>query len=666
MQIKSLVVKNYKTYKELNLNLDVNDERSIILIGGENGGGKTTLFDAINASLYGLNIRDGREYLNLVNDSWQDKKSEQSIEFEILFSGYVLGMQKNYRLKRIYKLMNDQPVEHVQLDFDGDTFAYGTHTPKAEREDMELEVNRIIKANLPRELSEYFLFDALNIGELVKSDQINNLIKENIRSVMGFNKYQKLKDAAMRLVEEERAKRLNNDEQRREYSALLQERDRLKGELDDIDKELAKAQTYSVEQHDNYQRLQRGERDDNTLKEKIHRAQDILDNTLKGEQKYCERVKAFVPQLEHNIVIPHLAQLIAGEAQTILESRKKYDERNKGKLTDSQMEDLTREVVAIIEDEYLKRGQVDIMSVIEKLKSNHQDDDREHAEYSFLNDEDIKLLSELIGTRYSNPFPAIERERTSLNQSVADIKQLKDNMDDFRAQLAGDDYSLIKKYEENEDKLNQLKLDKVAKIHELSKVCNNIDQYDITEEENNDGNSDLLKVLPELFDDISARLLATRKTRIEQQMKDMLNKMVLAYEGMISRVELGINHGNISLKVFHKAGNEINLDQLNAASKQVIMQVLLKVLRDLGDYDPPVMIDSVMGNFDKGTRAAITDYYFPNLSNQTILLSNNIEITADESGIGKLRPYISKVYTLHRDKENQWTSVSEDYFEVKL
>ena len=51
--------------------------------------------------------------------------------------------------------------------------------------------------------------------------------------------------------------------------------------------------------------------------------------------------------------------------------------------------------------------------------------------------------------------------------------------------------------------------------------------------------------------------------------------------------------------LYHKAGNEISLNQLNAASKQIFIQVLLKVLRNLGDYNPPVMIDTVMGVLDE-------------------------------------------------------------------
>ena len=88
MQLQHIYAENYKTYRRLDLDLQVKDGRSIILIGGAGGGGKTTLFEAIYGSLYGLKIRNANDFRKFVNDGLQDK-DEQTIILEIKFTGYV-------------------------------------------------------------------------------------------------------------------------------------------------------------------------------------------------------------------------------------------------------------------------------------------------------------------------------------------------------------------------------------------------------------------------------------------------------------------------------------------------------------------------------------------------------------------------------------------------
>ena len=121
----------------------------------------------------------------------------------------------------------------------------------------------------------------------------------------------------------------------------------------------------------------------------------------------------------------------------------------------------------------------------------------------------------------------------------------------------------------------------------------------------------------------------------------------------------------LSFKIFHKSGNEIYLDQLNAASKQVVIQVLLKALHQYGDYNPPVMIDTVMGVLDKESRAIILEHYFPSLAHQTILLSTDSEIDP-AADLDKVAAFVSKSYTLVRDKEAQKTTIIPSYFGVEL
>ena len=54
--------------------------------------------------------------------------------------------------------------EAVKLNMNGTIFSYGTATPPAQRAEQEAQVNKIIKTNLPQELSRYFYLMQWKLG----------------------------------------------------------------------------------------------------------------------------------------------------------------------------------------------------------------------------------------------------------------------------------------------------------------------------------------------------------------------------------------------------------------------------------------------------------------------------------------------------------------------
>lgn len=252
-----------------------------------------------------------------------------------------------------------------------------------------------------------------------------------------------------------------------------------------------------------------------------------------------------------------------------------------------------------------------------------------------------------------------------LEKRIENYDNQQKQIDILRRSLVSGNGEIIKAYEDNSRQLETLKKEQNDRKLAIEKLERRIHQYDVQIQQEPDVKFDTLVKLKPLFEDVADSLLKRKKMKIEEDMKEQLNKLLISYKGCIAKVELSDSMENFTIRLFHKAGNEISLNQLNAASKQIFIQVLLKVLRNLGDYNPPVMIDTVMGVLDEESRDVLMEEYFPGLADQTILLCTTSEIRKDKD-YPKLEPFVSRTYTLVRDVELQSTHVEEGYFGTPL
>ena len=660
MQINHIHVENYKTYLMLDLDVSVKDEeRPIILIGGMNGSGKTTLFDAIYGALYGLEIRDERHFRELFNSGVTDIIGKR-IVLEIDFEGMIGSKTAQYKLTRTYQIVNAKAVENVTLHIGGTTYTYGTRTAQKDRTINEEAVKKIIKANLPKELSNYFLFDAMKTSELVKDEQINQLIRDNIKSVMGFNKYSLLVDVSSKMLDEMKAGRIENENLKKEFQELQERKRNIEGELSSLRNSYDDALGYANNNREQYNLLKDGRNKNDITKDQISRTEARINEIRKSEQTFRQNADELTKQLETDIFVQKLASSIKNEVEQILNHKLSLEESKKSILSEKQIENIAGRVVAIIQKRYVTSQTIDLPSIVSAVMYEQEADEIKDR-YDYLNNADVEAIKSLVNSTMMNPYNSFEQSRDRTEEEMKDLPKLQRQLESYRESLAGDDFSMISLYEENERNMTSLKEQIREKETEITKIEKEIGRYDFDIPNVPDPKFELMKQLPDFFRKLQHKLLMNRKRDIENMMKEQLNINLVSYSGTIERVELSDSDDNISFKMYHKQGNEIPLNQLNAGAKQTVMQVLLKVLYELGDYEPPVMIDTVMGVLDKESRATIIENYFPNLARQTILLSTDSEIRTEDD-YKLLEAYISKVYTVHRDKEHQCTTVSDDYF----
>ena len=662
MIIKRIKTKNYKTYLSLDLDLSVKPDQPIILIGGMNGGGKTTLFEAICGALYGLKIKNKAHFQELLNNG-AIGKVEPIIVLELTFEGMVLGRMQEYLLRRTYKLNPaDKPVENVLLNMDGTPFSYGTATPPQQRAINEQQVNKIIKANLPQELSKYFLFDAMQSSELLKENVFAQIIKDNIQNVMGFNKYLQMKNAAEHQQQEWAARRLEAQKEAEEYNGLCEQRN----QLVELQEENAKLQDdkykYLTSIQTEYDAAKEGAKESAETERKIQELEASVKDTQELSKRYNAQLKHVVETLEINVFFPKLAQGITNEVNDIIRQKEALKQEREGVLSVEQMREVTTKILGYLKSKYLCPDSVEDDDVVAYLKSQQESLHRKDN-YAFMDESELEALKNLLNANAVNEFITLNDSRHDLEKRLENYDNQLRQISLLRRSMVNGNTEIIKAYEEASRELETLKKEADNRKVSIKKLEQKIHQFDVQIQQEPDVKYDMLVKLKPFFEDVADTLLRRKKEKIEEDMKEQLNKLLISYKGCIAKVELSDRMENFTIRLYHKAGNEISLNQLNAASKQIFIQVLLKVLRNLGDYNPPVMIDTVMGVLDEESRDVLMEEYFPGLAEQTILLCTTSEIRKDKDYL-KLEPFLSRSYTLVRDVERQSTHIEEGYFGI--
>lgn len=664
MLIQRIKISNYKTYLSLDLDLTVDDDRPIILIGGANGGGKTTLFEAISGALYGLKIENKEHFMELLNQGALNT-AKPEISLQITFVGKVLGQQQKYILKRVYQLNpQGKPLESVSLNMNGNMYVYGTMTAPKDRVKAEQEINKIIKANLPQELSQYFLFDAMQSSELLKKNVFAQTIRDNFENVLGFKKYLQLKRAAEKLQQEWAQQRLEAEKEAQEYNELCAQKDKLTADLNTCIAEQDTKYKYLASVEVEYKRAKDGAQEASALNKKIQELAGKIDDIVKRAATYAEDLKAFVDNIEIDLFLPKLASNLAQEINNILHIKEQLQKENTGAYPLETLKDVTNKIITYLKDLSLCSESVDEEQVVSHIVAIQNSTNKEDP-FGFLDEAEVAALSNLVKRTGSNQFIALDRQRQELEIQLSTLDNLRSQKQTLEQTQAGGNEYLIQNYEAAQKQIEKLKVQEATLKADIQRLEKRIHQFDVQIQQEPDIKFDTLVKLKPLFEKIADSLLKKKKAQIESEMQQQLNKLLVSYKGHVAKVELSDSIEQFNIKLYHTAGNEISLNQLNAASKQIFIQVLLKVLRNLGDYNPPVMIDTVMGVLDNESRDALMEEYFPQLAEQTILLCTTSEIRTDSDYI-KLEPFISKTYTLHRNVEAQNTTVEDGYFGLTL
>ncbi len=129
-------------------------------------------------------------------------------------------------------------------------------------------------------------------------------------------------------------------------------------------------------------------------------------------------------------------------------------------------------------------------------------------------------------------------------------------------------------------------------------------------------------------------------------------------KNLIDRIEM--NPDTLELTYINKAGDEVKKAALSAGEKQLMVISILWALAKCSKKKLPVIIDTPLSRLDSNHRKALIQIYFPQASDQTIILSTDSEI--DRHYYELMKENVGDEFTLEYNDETRSTSIRKGYF----
>ncbi|NET58176.1 MAG: DNA sulfur modification protein DndD [Symploca sp. SIO2E6] len=631
------------------------DSRSIVLFGGMNGGGKTTLMDAIRLALYGhraqCSTRGNLSYSDFLSQSVNRNASPgEQARIELLFEHIENDQLLKYRIVRYWTRKPKDGKDSLGI-LDGEWLDEG----------LTNIWDEYIENLLPLGISNLFLFDGEQVKELAELEVSPPVVVDAIRSLLGLELAERLAVDLEILINRKR-------------KALASKQEL--ANLEDIEQKLslkqASYQTAIAEQATSQERLyaakeQQQQASDKFISEggKIASERSQLKSQLDTYQSNAKQLREGMKELAAGVLPLALIQpllnqaqdqgqeeLRASQATTSKEILQEREQRLLDLLTQLQ---LPAKKMAKIKDFLAQENQL-----LEQAAAAQEDSwlgaDGETLNYlaNLLNHylpQAHKLAQEELAKLQNLEVEVDATERQlAIAASPEAYQQLEHNLREAQTQIAQAqaNWELARRrVEELDTEIQQIRKE-LADYGEKNIDLNN-DEHII----NTSGKvQQTLKLFRE-------RLTLRKLNKLEQEVTECF-LYLLHKSDLVHRVAIDTEAFYLSLYDFQ--GKLVPKHRLSAGEKQLLAIAFLWGLARVSGRQLPVAIDTPLGRLDSSHRTNLVERYFPHASHQVILLSTDTEIGKVE--VEKLRKTqaIAREYLLKYEPTQRHTVTEQGYF----
>ncbi|EPT7053265.1 DNA sulfur modification protein DndD [Cronobacter sakazakii] len=658
MLIKQLVLHNFRVFNGTHtIDLaprkrphEVN-HRPIVLFGGLNGAGKTSILSAIRLALYGrlafglaTQQQDYIEQLSsLIHNGANYIEQPEEAAVELTFTYNKGGHEAEFTVKRAWK---KGKKDRLSLQQDGQPLT------ELDYDQCQGFLNELI----PHGIADLFFFDGEKIAELAE-DESGNILRTAVRRLLGLDLISKLRNDLMIFVKRQQSNQLAGSQQQQiaelekqskelacQAEELLEEADFARTRIEFLSKDIIRYEGLLNAQGGAFAQTKAQEKQkvDTLLKDK-ERLEKALRQECDGSLPY-----ALAPNI--------LAQLLERVANETLIKQTQSFEKELGQF------------LAKLKSDIALRSSTTIKIATEAITDNLEEymATKPKGELLFdISEREAGMLQQSIEKDSKKAWQRFDLYRTQLAETEQQLEQAAANIarapeDDQLIDLFEKLRDLDKQREkqrqkylsllEDAKKIKQQQLDCVRQIQKMHDVARS--QHGFNSAFKNA--QETINLLDRYSDVLTQARVKTLSANFELAYRKLARKEDL-------QLSAHINPETFDVELINEQGSVINRKLLSAGEKQIYAIAILEALAKTSGRDLPVIIDTPLGRLDSKHRDKLINHYFPEASHQVVLLSTDTEVD-ERYFVDQLRDDISHAYEIVFNAHTKSSVLKPGYF----